>query len=679
MDSVMKAGHGLSRTHPAYDGFDPNSPSNGKWFHEPDVPLVISVTGHYNISPDFHAYMEDMVRRMLSDVRSRCPHTRIVVMTALDQGADMDIARMALDEGAFIAPVFPMPFSDYMDMRPGRDVGAVDSILSHERCFDPYIMDLGTDTDAFRSLAVHLVSHSHILLSLWDGNGAEHNGGAFDTTDMAINGIDPMARDAYSRSMSEYIDITRTDYLDIPDDCLVYWVCCERGSGDGTPRAGRSGYIVPASMRDYSEDEDAKGSDNGKMSIVPYPDGSTLELHGGVPQPYASLFGNLDRFNSEIREPIAYVRDPDDGMTVSYGIKDDVIRRIDDSASRNHHYLLEDTATGGLYEGAAPIVTSGSFDSMARRYSITDSLSMECQRTTRKDLFRMSVLTVMSTLLFSLLMLSDAPLVINIIYTAIAGVLVVMTSMHNRNRSFHRYIDYRCICECLRVEYYRAMMGTRDPFCVSSYGYMRNEIMWARAIIKGWDSEFANRDSYIPYGVDAEMTSYVCWIKGQELYHARKREVNSHLLGTRESVANLVARMTLVLSVALMAVEVLSPDIVFGSWDGFSIGDVSMHEGFSFTIGNVLKIAMIVTASVSLYVAYSKERIFGGTPNEIAAKKRMYSTAARAYDRIGDRTERKRMMYELGEMSMYEVNDWVFEHKTRDFQKGGEDLDTVAD
>ena len=126
MDSVVKAGHGLSRTHPAYDGFDPNSPSNGKWFHEPDVPLVISVTGHYNISPDFHAYMEDMVRGMLSDVRSRCPHTRIVVMTALDQGADMDIARMALDEGMFVAPVFPMPFSDYMDMRPGRDVGAVD-------------------------------------------------------------------------------------------------------------------------------------------------------------------------------------------------------------------------------------------------------------------------------------------------------------------------------------------------------------------------------------------------------------------------------------------------------------------------------------------------------------------------------------------------------------------------
>jgi hypothetical protein len=71
--------------------------------------------------------------------------------------------------------------------------------------------------------------------------------------------------------------------------------------------------------------------------------------------------------------------------------------------------------------------------------------------------------------------------------------------------------------------------------------------------------------------------------------------------------------------------------------------------------------------------------VFGGPPNEIAAKKRMYSTAARAYDRIGDRTERKRMMYELGEMSISEVNDWVFEHKTRDFRRDGDNLDTVAD
>ena len=209
--------------------------------------------------------------------------------------------------------------------------------------------------------------------------------------------------------------------------------------------------------------------------------------------------------------------------------------------------------------------------------------------------------------------------------------------------------------------------------------YVLDEIMWARAIIKGWGSEFANRDSYIPYGVDSEMTSYVCWIKGQEQYHAKKRDVNSRLLDNREYMANIIARVTLVLSIALMAVEVLSPDIIFGSWDGFSIGDVSMHEGFNFTIGNLLKIAMIVTASVSLYVTYSKERVFGGTPNEIAAKKRMYSTAARAYDRIGDRTERKRMMYELGEMSISEVNDWVFEHKTRDFRRDGDNLDTVAD
>ena len=679
MDSIVKTGHGLSRTHPACDGFDPNSPSNGKWFHEPDVPLVISVTGHYNISPDYQAYMEDNVRRMLSDIRSRYPHTRIVVMTALDQGADMDIARMSLDEGAFIAPVFPMPFSDYMDMRPGRDVSEVDSILSHERCFDPYIMDLGVDTDAFRSLAVHLVSHSHMLLSLWDGNGADRNGGAFDTTDMAIHGIDPVAKDRYSRSMSEYIDVTRTEYLDIPDDCLVYWICCERGVGEGVRKSGRSGYIVPASMMDYTEDDDIDRPHTDGTSTIPYPDGSILELHDSLPQPYTSLFANLDRFNSEMCEPISYMRHPDEGMTVSYGIRDDIIRMIDDSASRNHHYLLEDTSDGGLYKGATPLVKSSSFDSLARRYSVTDSMSMECQRTTRKDLFRMSVLTVVSTLLFSLLMLSEAPLIVNIMYTAVAGVLVLMTSMHNRNRSFHRYIDYRCICECLRVEYYRAIMGIRDPFCVSSYGYMRNEIMWARAIIKGWGSEFANRDSYIPYGVDSEMTSYVCWIKGQEQYHAKKRDVNSRLLDNREYMANIIARVTLVLSIALMAVEVLSPDIIFGSWDGFSIGDVSMHEGFNFTIGNVLKIAMIVTASISMYVTYSKERVFGGTPNEIAAKKRMYSTAARAYDRIGDRVERKRMMYELGEMSISEVNDWVFEHKTRDFRRDGDNLDTVAD
>lgn len=239
VDAIHSYGYGFEMTHPCEQGICLNDPSNGKWFHEPDVPLIISVTGHYNISPDYHGYMERELHRVFSDLRARCPHTRMVLMTALDEGTDMTVSRIALEEGAFLAPVFPMHFDEYMGMRPGRDIDAVDAILSHERCFDPHIIDLGVkDTDAFRFLAVHLVSRAHLMISVWDGNGADHNGGAFDTTDMAINGIEPDLKDRYARAYNGCIGINKVNYLDISDDCPVFLIRCERGSGDGVPKDG---------------------------------------------------------------------------------------------------------------------------------------------------------------------------------------------------------------------------------------------------------------------------------------------------------------------------------------------------------------------------------------------------------------------------------------------------------
>lgn len=667
----------VRRVRDTEDGLHPNLRSDAKWFREADAPLVVSITGHYNIDPDYHGFLESEIRGLFTDLRTRCPHTRIVLMTGMDEGTDMMVSRMALEEGAFLAPVFPMGFDDYMSMRPGRDVRELDSILSHPRCFDPYIMECGTTgTEAFRLMAVHLVSRAHLVVSVWNGEGTDHNGGAFDTTDMAINGMDPGIKGRYARMMTGIDDFTTTRYLDIPDDCPVFWIRCPRGEGNGTAKTGLSGYIIPASMSDYEDRSTV-------TETVPYPDGGQVNLHDVLPEPYGTLFDNIDRFNSEFCTKVEYVMSQGVVTDVIHGMTETMRSEMESSASRCYHYLLEYKsdayAEGVMYPPAEPLTEHGSHCAIASRYFVTDHLSMQCQTRTRKDLWNMAFLTVLSSALFSLLMLSNAPIVVNIAYTAVAAAVVVLTTLHNRNRSFHRYIDYRCLSECCRVEYYRALMGIQDPFCVASYGYMRNELMWVRAIIKAWGTEFSNRDTYIPATVDTGDVTFNCWIKGQEYYHARKKGINSRLLGSRESWAGVVARVSLVLSVALMAVDILQPDVAFGRWDGFWIGDTQMHHGFNLSLGNLLKLVMIGVASAGLYISYSRDRVFGGTPGEIGAKQRMFSTAAREFLRMTDERERADLVHELGNQTISEVNDWVFEHKTRDFRKKDDDVDTVSD
>ena len=696
--TIQKAGYEINRCKSAKDEDDFNSPDRYKSFDEPDAPIILSVTGHWNVNPDYYNHIESNLRGLLSNLRKSYPYTRIVLISALDEGMDMFVSRIALDEGAFVAPVFPMDFYTYMDARPGRDISAVDEILAHERCFDPYVLNLDMeDPDSFRFLAIELIIHSHIMVSVWDGEDGKYNGGAFDTTDMALHGIPPDLKMRYSARFSKNCESDRFSFFDMPDDCPVFWIECDRNEPEGIDKTGTVGFLLPDSVSGYEGETDnifelfRYGGLKDKPDFVhDFESWGTINMYNELPKPFPRLFRFMDGFNKEFCKRIQYVHSEGHIGKVEFGLNDEGRNLLENSVSRKYHYLHEYkkdvTAPGEYYEGAKKLQECKSFDAMASRYSISDSLSMKCQNITKKELVRLAQFTVISTALFSLLMLANAPLIINIFYSLFAGLLLIYSIKHNTDRSFDRYIDYRCISEYYRVEYYRSIMGIRDPFSAPSYGYMRNELMWVRAVIKGWGASFTNRDNYIPFGVDTLDVSYQCWVRGQELYHSKKKVTNSRLLGSRERAANTVAVITLVLSGILFIAETFMEDIHFLDWNGLVLHGVVLHGAFNFNLENVIKMVMIVTVAVGAFITYSKDRVFGGTPNEIDAKQRMFTTATKEYVRMSRKAqdtdgidERLILLHQLGDIAITEVNDWVFEHKARDFKKSDKNLDTLAD
>ena len=172
----------------------------------------------------------------------------------------------------------------------------------------------------------------------------------------------------------------------------------------------------------------------------------------------------------------------------------------------------------------------------------------------------------------------------------------------------------------------------------------------------------------------------------QELYHSKKKITNSKLLGSREKLALIISGVTLILSALLFASDIFFEDLVFYIWEGFSINGIRLHGEFMFNLENVIKIVMIITVAIGTYTTYSKDRVFGGTPNEIDAKQRMFTTASREYERMCQNPkvtdgidDRLILFHQLGDIAITEVNDWVFEHKARDFKKSEKNLDTLAD
>src|SRR6202044_1069262 len=60
------------------------------------VPLVIGVTGHRD--PICDDALSAAIRSVLTEINGKCPHTPLIVLSALADGADRLVAQIACDE-----------------------------------------------------------------------------------------------------------------------------------------------------------------------------------------------------------------------------------------------------------------------------------------------------------------------------------------------------------------------------------------------------------------------------------------------------------------------------------------------------------------------------------------------------------------------------------------------------
>ena len=62
------------------------------------IPLVIGVTGHRDLIPEERDKLEQAVREVLNQLRGECPDTPFVVISALAEGADRLVTKIACKE-----------------------------------------------------------------------------------------------------------------------------------------------------------------------------------------------------------------------------------------------------------------------------------------------------------------------------------------------------------------------------------------------------------------------------------------------------------------------------------------------------------------------------------------------------------------------------------------------------
>lgn len=174
------------------------------------IPLVIGVSGHRDLregdEPALRREVGCVLARLKKDYLGDDPHTPIVILSALAEGADSLVAEVAIEHGAILIAPLPMAEAEYReDFKPDNALrpGADDKLTALLKCAIakiemPYRTgssralvhgDPDKRADQYQDVGLYIVNHCHVLIALWNGDRNELAGGTSQVVRFKRDGI----------------------------------------------------------------------------------------------------------------------------------------------------------------------------------------------------------------------------------------------------------------------------------------------------------------------------------------------------------------------------------------------------------------------------------------------------------------------------------------------------------
>jgi len=196
------------------------------------LPLTIGVTGHRDLREEDVPALKAHILQILEDLRTRYPHTPILLLSSLAAGADQLAARVALEFGAQLMVPLPMPREDFALTHPDESSrAAFEELLA--RAQNSFVVPTGDEVESstqapvapaetnslrFAMASAFIAAHSNLMLAFWDGEtqlSLENRGGTAHTVQFRLQG----APDEYA---------PQRDILDAPDTGPLWHIVTPR-------------------------------------------------------------------------------------------------------------------------------------------------------------------------------------------------------------------------------------------------------------------------------------------------------------------------------------------------------------------------------------------------------------------------------------------------------------------
>jgi hypothetical protein len=421
------------------------------------LPLVIGVTGHRDLRDDDVPRLEAEVARIIAGLRleylENDSETPIIVLSALAEGADRLVARVALGQGARLIAPLPLPREEYCrDFEPGLKPGNAaefDELLAqaiaapvmpftHGNSLEAVRANSNKRAEQYRAVGLFITQHSNILIAIWDGN--ENNmaiGGTAEVVKFTREGI-PLEVTRSARASLDASEIGPVIHILAPrrrEASAVDEVAVERWG-----HAVISHYRG-ATLKRWLDDI---GGFVGRLFRMEHadvraqlPDAQRRELDAW--ETFGVLIALTRQFN---REAAALASD----------------QRGRSQTAQSLEYLFDGAGVEVPGQADPKRVALALAPRWSRLYSISDALAHGCQTKFKRDWFVLFLLTFAAFFCFAMFSYQESePL---LLAYSVFYVLIFVTFWYaRRGRHQERFLDYRALAEALRVAVYWRLVG----------------------------------------------------------------------------------------------------------------------------------------------------------------------------------------------------------------------------
>lgn len=590
------------------------------------VPLIVGVSGHRDLDAAHLDGLRGRVRQVLTELKQACPHTSLVVISPLVEGADQLVAEIALEPefGAELIAVLPWSQGILPDCLPrGGDRECFDAMLKRAKHVIALPLPSGVDAarlavdetarlDQYAQVGAYVARHSQALIALWDGCESDESG-----TTRTIRWQRDGAPAPYAARVGE---------LDTVEGAAVYHIVSPR-TGWPAPTGGLAiRHIFPVRSEISWTPKPPKGllQQLGRrvrttlVAVHHLLESRQHDADSGIPigeRDIRRRWRSIDRFNQ-------------DAFQISQSSPQDL--------ARNRGWLIPDELVESLPDPVARL---------REVYALADTASMQCQtRTTRM----VQLLFVLGFSAIGLLEIyahfwHEWPLLL-IYLTLLGGGFFLFRRSRQRDEQ-GRWLDYRALAEALRVQVFWRWAGLTDSAGDYYLRHFRGELDWIRHAVRACYLASGGHSPDTKDSVESGCRGALqYWIDDQEGFFRKKAPDNNELDISFETAAQLAFFAAVGLAVVHLVWHFLTG-----------------HESHALILGTFL--ALVTAAFIEEYADFRTYAILG---RKYRWMTNLYATAhkrLRHFIATGNWQRAHCVFFDLGCEALAENADWVVQHR----------------